>query len=220
MPKFSRAVLQWSLWISAGLLLDLGAWLALRAIPVLAADPPASAGVIALILIHGFVLPSLFAGGDRRMSRLLLGFGVALVAVPVALLLALVTGFFVLDLSLLAIIALSPPQDDYVARQETGFLLRVVFDVLEGVMAAAPGAGGAVAALSAAAIAATIPALCRPLLSYRVVLAGAWSATILLMPDWWMPWLSDAWCTPALLFAAAFPSLLLVSWRDMLVGRG
>ena len=121
----------------------------------------------------------------------MLSFGVALVAVPVALLLALVTGFFVLDLSLLATIALSPPQDDYVARQETGFLLRVVFDVLEGVMTVAPAAGGAVAALSAGGIAAAIPKLCRPLLSWRVALAGAWSATI-----------------------------LLVSWRDMLVGRG
>ena len=220
MPTVSRAVLLWSLWISAGLSLDLAAWLALRAIPVLAADPPGSAGVIALTLIHGFVLPSLFAGGDRRASRLSLGFGVALVAVPVALLLALVTGFFVLNLPLMAIIALSPPQDDYVARQETGLFLRVVFDVLAGVMTVAPGAGGAVAALSAGGIAAAIPRLCRPRLSWRVALAGAWSATILLMPGWWTPWLSDAWRTPAVLFAAALPSLLLVNWRDILVGRG
>lgn len=76
---------------------------------MLATDPPGSAGVIALILIHGFVLPSLFAGGDRRASRLLLGLGVALAAVPVALLLALVTGFPVLDLPLLVTIAMSPP---------------------------------------------------------------------------------------------------------------
>ena len=220
MPKVSRAVLLWSLWISAGLSLDLAAWLALRAIPVLAADPPGSAGAIALILIHGFVLPSLFAGGDRRASRLLLGSGVALVAVPVALLLAFVTGFLVLDLPLMTIIALSPPQDDYVARQETGFLLRSVFDVLEGVMAVAPAAGGAVAALSAGGIAAVIPALCRPLLSWRVALAGAWSAAILFMPGWWTPWLSEFWRTPSVLFAAAFPSLLLVSWRDMRGGRG
>lgn len=157
MPKVCPVILLWSLWISAGLSLDLATWLGLRAVPVLAADPPGSAGVIALTLIHGFVLPSLFAGDDRRASRLLLGFGVALVAVPVALLLALVTGFLVLNLPLLAIIALSPPQDDYVARQETGFLLRVVFDVLEGAMAAPPGLGGAVAALSAGGIAATTP---------------------------------------------------------------
>lgn len=219
MPRTNCAVLLWCLWIGAGLSLDLAAWTALRTISVLAADPPGSAGGIALLWIHGFVLPPLFAGGSRWASRLLLGFGVALVAVPVALVLAIVTGFLVMDIPLMTIIGLSPPQDDYVARQETGLILRIIFELLSYAMATAPGAGGAVAALSAGGIAAAVPPLCRPRLSWRVALSGAWSATILLMPEWWIPWLDRPWRTPVLLFAAALPPLLLVSWRDMRGGR-
>ena len=215
MPNTCRAVLLWCLWIGTGLSLDLAAWAALRTIPTLAADPPGSAGAIALVWIHGFVLPPLFAGGNRRASRLLLGFGVALVGVPVALVLAIVTGFLVMDIPLMTIIALSPPQDDYVARQETGLVLRIIFEILSYAMATAPGVGGAVAALSVGGIAAALPPLCRPRLSWRVALSGAWSATILLMPEWWTPWLDRTWRTPALLFTAALPPLLLASWRDM-----
>ena len=213
MPGASRAVLLWSLWIGASLVVDLAAWAALHTIPVLAADPPGSAGAIALIWVHGFILPPLFAGGNRRASRLALGSGVALVAVPVALVLAIAAGFLVLNTSLLAIIALSPPQDDYVARHETGLFLQPVFGIREGVMSTVPGVGGAVAALSAGGAAAAIPPLCRPRLSWRVALAGAWSATVLFMPEWWPPWLDGAWRTPALLFGAALPPLILVSWR-------
>ena len=213
----SHAAMMWGAWISVGLLLDLAAWTALRTIPVLAADPPGSAGAIALTWVSTFVLPALFAKGRRpsALASLLLGSATALVAVPLALILGLVAGFFALNLPLMGIIALSPPQDDYVARQATCPLLRAVFTMLGAAMDAAPAAAGAVTALAAGGMAIVIPILRGPRLSWRVAAAGGWAGTVLLLPDSYLHWLTGGWRTPTLLLAAALPSLVLVSWRDI-----
>ena len=138
---------------------------------------------------------------------------------PLALGLGLVAGLFALDLPLTGLIALSPPQDDYVARQATGSLLRAVFAMLSGAMDAAPAAGGAVTALAAVGMMVTMLSLRGPQPSWRVAAAGAWAATVLLLPDWWPRWLAGGWHTPTLLLAAALPPLLLVSWRDVRADR-
>ncbi len=170
--------------------------------------------MIALLWVHSFVLPCLFAGGGRRSVALLGGTAAAVPAVPVALACAFFTGLLVFDLSLSVMIAIGPG-DDYVARMSVGPLVRDAEEVLGWIIAAAPAAGGAVAALVGGGIAAAMPFLRAPLPSWRMAAGGAWAAVVLFLPGWQMRWLDGPWRTPVLLLAAALPPLLLVSWRDV-----
>lgn len=208
-----RAIM-WSHWIGTGLLLDLAAYLAIHRVPVIGADPPASAAAIALLWVNNFVLPCLLSRRSRRSWTLLSGTATALLAVPAALACAFVTGLLVFVASLSIMVAIGPGED-YVARMSVSPVVQDVQSVLGWIIVATPTAGGAVAALVAGGIAAAVPFLRAPLPSLRMAAGGAWAATVLFVPDWQLRWLIDPWRTPALLLAAALPPLVLVSWRDV-----
>lgn len=208
------ASVQWAAWVAAGLALDLLAWSVLSRIRVLAANP-GSASALALCWVHPFVLPSLFARPFRGGRNMLIGAASGLLGAPIALLAGALTGLQAGMLAFLLLAAISPPAGESVVHQAPGPALRVILDVLSGVVLwGGFMTGSAMAGLVATGLAVFVPSLPRPRMSWRVPVAGACAAVVLL-PDWLFRWLQPPWREPLMLLAAALPGLVLVNWRRM-----
>ncbi len=203
------AAARWAAWLGLGLGLDFTVWFGLQHIAFLAANP-GTAAALALCWVHVFVLPPCFAQPVRR-RWLLGGPAVGAAGAPAALGIGFIIGLQAGFLAFLSFVAANAPTPGsyHPPQPVLDALLQALFETLIGGSVAA---GGAIASSLATGIAALVPGLPRPRLSWRVALAGAGGALVflpLLLPLWG----PRAWQEPACLLASALFSLVLVNWR-------
>ena len=210
-PRPAGAAARWAAWIGLGLGLDFAVWFGLQHIAFLAANP-GSAAALALCWVHVFVLPPCFA--RPWCWRWLLG-GPVLggAGAPLGLGIGFAIGLQAGSLAFLSLVAFSTPATEstpyHPPQPVLDALLQALFYILIGGSIAA---GGAIAGFLATGIAALVPGLPRPRLSWRVALAGAIGATVflpMLLPLWGPAVVQE----PACLLTAALLSLILVNWR-------
>ena len=204
---------QWAAWITAGIALDLAAWSGMLHFRVFNQDP-GSASAVALCWVHGFVLPVLFGRPWRGLLRLVLAAGAGWFAAVAAVVIGTIAGLQVGFLVMLPIMAFGGPVGECAPyHAPPGPLLMAVEDWIGAVLLwSGVAAGAATAAVAAIGMAALLPGLQRPRISWRVALAGAW-ASIVFLPDWEVRGLLPPWREPSLLVVAALPWLVFVNWR-------
>ncbi len=189
--------------------LDLAAWFVFQRASFLAANP-GSASALALCWVHVFVLPSLLDRPWRAPRRSALAVGAGLPAAALALIVGIAAGLFVGFAAFDVMVALVGRYDPNAAFDPPGPTLAALQDAMSYlVLWSGPAAGSAATAATAVGLAAALPGVRRPRLSWWFVLAGAW-ASLVLLPDWLVPALQPPWREPALLVAAGLPSALVI----------
>ena len=210
-----KLVGQWLTWIVAGASADLLTWWGLQQIPLVAREFPIGA-VLALCWVHGFLLPQLVGRFWKRPFQIVLGAGAGLLITPIVITIGFVVGvpaFFVVSI-------VSIPLSLFANFSETTGHATVTFAILPIIKIWASVATGAAASVTLAVLAAAaIPGINYPRLSWRVIVAAALTPAVALTLFW--PTLNPQFglASPALLIAAAMPSLVLVNWREVIQSK-
>lgn len=160
--------------------LDLSAWSVLRHVPFLAANP-ASASALALCWVQVFMLPCLLNHPWHGPRRLALAAGAGLPAAMFSFVVGIAAGLFVGFAAFDIMVAIGSRYDTKTAYDPPGSTLAAVQDVLSYlVLWSGPAAGATAAAPAAIGLAAALPGVRRPHLSWWFILAGAWALLVLL----------------------------------------